>query len=282
MSSWKAHLTVLGMLVAVVAAVSFVDLTRHEGNSQGVIAWFVAMGFVLYAAITTGVTAIFRLDLRGVVAVHLVPVSVAFAVAGSWYTKQRPAPVEVVATAAPPAPSPAPPQLPRFPGTGTPITPESSRKIDDGPYVLGEFPPPKKRPKMNVAIQSPGYESQIIDGAKLGAYIRSRKGALQQCLEKYEDTPSGSLVLRFKITPAGRTTAIEVEKTTAESEMALKCIKVMLQGWVFPFKPPNDTPVMLPLKYEAQPGTAAVAQPRKLDLADAGTLFKCGVGEAIP
>jgi hypothetical protein len=134
MSSWKVHLTVLGMLVAVVAAVSYVDLTRHEGNAQGVIAWFVAMGFVLYAALTTGVTAIFRLDLRSVVAVHLVPVSVALAVAGSWYTKQRPEPVAVPAAplAAPPPSPPAPrPTLP----TPIPITPEPART------GLDVFPP---------------------------------------------------------------------------------------------------------------------------------------------
>jgi outer membrane biosynthesis protein TonB len=266
MSSWKAHLTVLGVLVAVVAAVSYVDLTREVRDEQGVVAWFVAMGFVLYAAITTGVTAIFRLDLRGVVAVHLVPVCVALAVAGSWYTKQRRAPVELV-TAQPAAP-PQPPEAPAF--KPTPITPGAER------IGLGEFPPPKStKRRVNVALGSPGYESQIIDGAKLAAYVRSRRGALQLCLERYEETPSGSVVIRFKITPAGRSTAIEVEKATAKSETALSCIKTVLRGWVFPFKPPNETPVMLPLKYEAD--QVGVTEQPSVGLADAGTLFKCGV-----
>lgn len=103
-----------------------------------------------------------------------------------------------------------------------------------------------------VSMQAPEVESSDVDREKLAAYVRSRKGAIQQCYEKeLKRNPSlkGKVVVRFSITPAGRTSDIDIEENTLGNEAVGSCIKTTIRGWVFPFKPPSDVPVAYPFVF---------------------------------
>lgn len=103
-----------------------------------------------------------------------------------------------------------------------------------------------------VSMQAPEVDSQDVDREKLAAYVRSRKGAIQQCYEKeLKRNPSlkGKVVVRFSITPAGRTSDIDIEENTLGNEAVASCIKTTIRGWVFPFKPPSEVPVAYPFVF---------------------------------
>lgn len=103
-----------------------------------------------------------------------------------------------------------------------------------------------------VSMQAPEVDSSDVDREKLAAYVRSRKGAIQQCYEKeLKRNPSlkGKVVVRFNITPAGRTSEIDIEENTLGNEAVASCIKTTIRGWVFPFKPPSDVPVAYPFVF---------------------------------
>ncbi len=103
-----------------------------------------------------------------------------------------------------------------------------------------------------VSMQAPEVESSDVDREKLAAYVRSRKGAIQQCYEKeLKRNPSlkGKVVVRFSITPAGRTSDIDIEENTLGNEAVASCIKTTIRGWVFPFKPPSEVPVAYPFVF---------------------------------
>jgi hypothetical protein len=103
-----------------------------------------------------------------------------------------------------------------------------------------------------VSMQAPEVESSDVDREKLAAYVRSRKGAIQQCYEKeLKRNPSlkGKVVVRFNITPAGRTSDIDIEENTLGNEGVASCIKTTIRGWVFPFKPESEVPVAYPFVF---------------------------------
>jgi len=103
-----------------------------------------------------------------------------------------------------------------------------------------------------VSMQAPEVESSDVDREKLAAYVRSRKGAIQQCYEKeLKRNPSlkGKVVVRFNITPAGRTSDIDIEENTLGNEAVGSCIKTTIRGWVFPFKPESEVPVAYPFVF---------------------------------
>jgi hypothetical protein len=103
-----------------------------------------------------------------------------------------------------------------------------------------------------VSMQAPEVESSDVDREKLAAYVRGRKGAIQQCYEKeLKRNPSlkGKVVVRFNITPAGRTSEIDIEENTLGNEAVASCIKTTIRGWVFPFKPDSDVPVAYPFVF---------------------------------
>ncbi|MFT3710107.1 MAG: AgmX/PglI C-terminal domain-containing protein [Archangium sp.] len=103
-----------------------------------------------------------------------------------------------------------------------------------------------------VSMQAPEVESSDVDREKLAAYVRSRKGAIQQCYEKeLKRNPSlkGKVVVRFNITPAGRTSDIDIEENTLGNEAVASCIKTTIRGWVFPFKPDSEVPVAYPFVF---------------------------------
>ena len=103
-----------------------------------------------------------------------------------------------------------------------------------------------------VSMQAPEVDSTDVDREKLAAYVRSRKGAIQQCYEKeLKRNPSlkGKVVVRFSITPSGRTSDIDIEENTLGNEAVASCIKTTIRGWVFPFKPPSEVPVAYPFVF---------------------------------
>ena len=106
--------------------------------------------------------------------------------------------------------------------------------------------------KGGVKMETPDVESSDVDREKLAAYVRARKGAIQQCYEKeLKRNPSlkGKVVVRFSITPAGRTSDIDIEENTLGNEAVASCIKTTIRGWVFPFKPDSEVPVAYPFVF---------------------------------
>ena len=106
--------------------------------------------------------------------------------------------------------------------------------------------------KASMQMQAPDVESSDVDREKLAAYVRARKGAIQQCYEKeLKRNPSlkGKVVVRFSITTSGRTGDIDIEENTTGNEAVASCIKTTIRGWVFPFKPESDVPVAYPFVF---------------------------------
>jgi TonB family protein len=119
-----------------------------------------------------------------------------------------------------------------------------------GNVALGEKAAVQVRGK--VADATPEVESADVDREKLASYVRSRKAAIQNCYEKeLKRNPSlkGKVVVRFSITPQGRTTDIDIEENTLGNEAVSSCIKTVIRGWVFPFKPPSEVPVAYPFVF---------------------------------
>jgi outer membrane biosynthesis protein TonB len=57
------------------------------------------------------------------------------------------------------------------------------------------------------------------------------------------------VVVRFAITPQGRTSEIEIEENTLGNEAVAACIRNLIRSWVFPFKPDGDVPVAYPFVF---------------------------------
>ncbi len=106
--------------------------------------------------------------------------------------------------------------------------------------------------KASMQMQAPEVESSDVDREKLAAYVRARKGAIQQCYEKeLKRNPSlkGKVVVRFSITTQGRTSDIDIEENSTGNEAVASCIKTTIRGWVFPFKPESEVPVAYPFVF---------------------------------
>jgi TonB family protein len=103
-----------------------------------------------------------------------------------------------------------------------------------------------------VSMQTPEIESADVDREKLSAYVRGRKSAIQQCYEKElkrNPTLKGKVVVRFTITTSGRASEIDIEENSLGNEAVAACIKTVIRGWVFPFKPPSEVPVAYPFVF---------------------------------
>ena len=106
-----------------------------------------------------------------------------------------------------------------------------------------------------VADAAPEVESKDVDREALAKYVRSRKAAIQGCYEKeLKRNPSlkGKVVVRFTITKLGRASEISIEEDTMGNDAVGGCIKTIIRGWVFPFKPEDDVPVAYPFVFSAQ------------------------------
>jgi len=119
-----------------------------------------------------------------------------------------------------------------------------------GNVNLAEKGPAQIRGK--VADAAPEVESAEIDRGKLTAYLRARMSAIQSCYEKeLKRNPSlkGKVVVRFTITSQGRASDIEIEENTLGNDAVPSCIKTVIRGWVFPFKPDGEATVAYPFVF---------------------------------
>ncbi|MBL9038950.1 MAG: AgmX/PglI C-terminal domain-containing protein [Archangium sp.] len=119
-----------------------------------------------------------------------------------------------------------------------------------GNVALAEKGPAAVRGR--VADAAPEVESAEIDRGKLAAYLRARMSAIQGCYEKeLKRNPSlkGKVVVRFTITPQGRASDIEIEENTLGNDAVPSCIKTVIRGWVFPFKPDGEATVAYPFVF---------------------------------
>lgn len=106
--------------------------------------------------------------------------------------------------------------------------------------------------KGRVADAAPDVDSKDVDREALAKYVRSRKSAIQGCYEKeLKRNPQlkGKVVVRFTITKLGRASDVGIEEDTMNNEAVGSCIKAMIRGWVFPFKPEDDVPVAYPFVF---------------------------------
>lgn len=99
---------------------------------------------------------------------------------------------------------------------------------------------------------APEVESSDVDRDALARYVKARLKAIQNCYEKeLKRNPSlkGKVVVRFSITPAGRTGDIDIEENTLGNEAVGACIRTVIRGWVFPFKPDDSVSVAYPFVF---------------------------------
>jgi hypothetical protein len=99
---------------------------------------------------------------------------------------------------------------------------------------------------------APEVESGEVDREALARYVKQRLKAIQNCYEKeLKRNPSlkGKLVVRFSITPSGRSGEIEVEENTLGNEAVASCIRTVIRGWIFPFTPKDNVGVAYPFLF---------------------------------
>jgi outer membrane biosynthesis protein TonB len=98
----------------------------------------------------------------------------------------------------------------------------------------------------------PEVDSSDVDREALARYVKQRLKAIQNCYEKeLKRNPSlkGKVVVRFSITPSGRSGDIEVEENTLGNEGVASCIRTVIRGWIFPFKPTDNVAVAYPFLF---------------------------------
>jgi hypothetical protein len=103
-----------------------------------------------------------------------------------------------------------------------------------------------------VSTATPEVDSSDVDREALARYIKTRLKAIQGCYEKeLKRNPSlkGKVMVRFNILPSGRTGEIEIEENTLGSDAVASCIRTVVRGWVFPFKPDDEVPVAYPFVF---------------------------------
>ncbi|MCA2980520.1 MAG: AgmX/PglI C-terminal domain-containing protein [Myxococcaceae bacterium] len=139
---------------------------------------------------------------------------------------------------------------PKGSGTGSAADIGSLGTNGAGKVNLEEKGPAAIRGK--VADAAPEVDSADIDRNKLNAFLRTRIRAIQGCYEKeLKRNPSlkGKVVVRFSITTGGRASSIEIDQDTLGNDAVSSCIKTVIRGWVFPFKPESDVEVAYPFVF---------------------------------
>lgn len=99
---------------------------------------------------------------------------------------------------------------------------------------------------------APDVESKDVDREALARYVKQRLKAIQTCYEKeLKRNPSlkGKVVVRFSITPSGRSGDVDVEENTLGNEAVASCIRTVIRGWIFPFKPADNVAVAYPFLF---------------------------------
>jgi hypothetical protein len=103
-----------------------------------------------------------------------------------------------------------------------------------------------------VSTSTPEVESSEVDRETLARYVKSRLKAIQGCYEReLKRNPSlkGKVMVRFSILPSGRTGEIEIEENTLGPDAVASCIRTVIRGWVFPFKPDDEVSVAYPFVF---------------------------------
>jgi len=103
-----------------------------------------------------------------------------------------------------------------------------------------------------VKDSTPDVESSDVDREALARYVRQRLKAMQGCYEReLKRNPSlkGKIVVRFSILPSGRSGEIDFEQNTLGDEAVTSCVRSVIRGWIFPFKPPDAVSVAYPFVF---------------------------------
>ncbi len=106
--------------------------------------------------------------------------------------------------------------------------------------------------KGRVRDAAPEVESSDVDRDALARYVKARLKAIQNCYErelKRNPQLKGRVMVRFSIKPNGRTSDIEIEENTLGNDAVGSCIRAVIRGWVFPFKPEDEVPVAYPFVF---------------------------------
>ena len=97
-----------------------------------------------------------------------------------------------------------------------------------------------------------------VDARALATFVRGRSDAIRACYElelKRDSSLKGTVVVRFTITPGGQTSEVEIESDTMGDKAVAGCLTSLVRGWVFPFKPAEDTAVAYPFVFSAKGST---------------------------
>ena len=164
-----------------------------------------------------------------------------------------------------PAPTPPPQPLPPEPAPPPTLQPVAAPHTDDFNDVLDNHAGVVPLAHITlirgrVADAKPVLEGKSIDREALARYVRSRKAAILGCYEKELrrfPTLKGKVVVHFVITQLGRASEIAIEEDTMGNEAVASCVKSIIRGWVFPFKPDVDVPVGYPFVFSPADETPA-------------------------
>lgn len=83
----------------------------------------------------------------------------------------------------------------------------------------------------------------------LAKWMKSRTPAIQSCYEhelKRNRSLHGRLVVRFSITPRGRTSNVDIEENNLGNDEVGRCISNLVSHWVLPFTPEDEVSVSFP------------------------------------
>jgi TonB family protein len=108
-----------------------------------------------------------------------------------------------------------------------------------------------------VQDEAPQVDTEDVDRAALARYVKARLKSIQGCYErelKRSPTLKGKVLVRFSILASGRTGEVEIEESTLGSEAVGSCIRTVIRGWVFPFKPEGDVSVAYPFVFSPASG----------------------------
>jgi hypothetical protein len=131
------------------------------------------------------------------------------------------------------------------------LTRQSSERQLVPAEVIVPFVPLGPNRRGAIVIGVPEIANQALDRAKLEAYFRSRKGAVLGCYERElrrDPSLAGKLSLRFVITPAGRSSDLELDENALNVAVGA-CVRTVVRGWVFPFKPEQNVTVVIPFSF---------------------------------
>jgi hypothetical protein len=102
-----------------------------------------------------------------------------------------------------------------------------------------------------VTIATLEFTQPLPEHQKLEAWLKSRSRAVLACYEREQRrdaTLAGKLALRFDIIPSGRASEVEIEENALNVAVA-SCVKTVVRGWVFPFKPEQNATVAIAFSF---------------------------------